>query len=843
MTESTFAAQPRRFGPSPTWARIGVLALFAALAWMRLVHITADPPTDLDWSGGVFFDEGMLAHDARERVLFGRPPVDDWSDVYVSPVLACVKRATFALVGVGIAQVRLIPVAFSLVTLALVYFLAKHAYGWRFGVLATCLLGFGHVFAMFNRVGLTETSVLTVMVLATFFWLEAWARFDYGAGPPALTRASLACFAAAGACAFLSYVWKSYPSFLTVPFVALALLTRRRPVSANQLSPRVACAAAAAIVVGALVVALPWYVFFVRRYAPQIHQAMQFYESQSLPTSFRQLLANVVDLSFFRVFSRDPAMLYLAAGYLGVLIHRAFHAPERLAPFDAFFGLWFVAHFAFDAILNYQPVRYHVPVIPAMCVLMARAIAEGMRLRAIPFPPRMRWAAVPFLWLWLAIFASHLPVPFDALWRQVAGSRAKPLSGAQVLAFWGAAAAVLLIAVTLAGRVLRRRAIALPRVIAILLLGVAPLLVFAVDEGRDYFDWLENPTHLVRDRSHDLGARLHDRWIAGLAAPELALENRLHALHVYPGFFNDRDLFGRFPITHLLLDSHQREQTFYFVTYPEVMRRAALVDAFPLASANFVLLSLVEPYIESSTPMQAAPGDPAAFTASARIANPERGDARDVQLGWTLIPETPPGAESPPPRITGPVSEPVSLAPGSSQDFPIAGTAPPGTSHLLVYALPPHRATLAARFFDHESGAMEPDPNAEFGEAWHTGVAHGRKAYALYGPYLQFGPGRIHTYVRLRAGRKKAAGAIARIEVSRGMGRGVLWSRELGTSELPDDGPYSVHELEYLHDQTQNLEFRVYTFGRADLWVDRVTIEYAPGAMGERTIVVPGGPT
>lgn len=843
MTDSTLETPSPRFGPAPTWARLVVLLLFAAMAWMRLVHIDADPPQDLDWSGGVFFDEGMLAHDARERVLFGRAPVDDWSDVYVSPVLSYLKRATFVLFGVGIAQVRLVPVAFSLATLALVYFLAKHANGWRFGILAMCLLGFAHVFAMFNRVGLTETSVLFVMVLAAFFWLEAWARLDVRTGTATLTNASLVCFAAAGASTFLSYVWKSYPSFLTVPFVALLVLTRRRPTGANQLPPRAAAAAAAAIVLGALLVALPWYVLFVRRYAPQIHQAMQFYESQSIPTSLRQLVANVVELSFFRVFARDPAMLYLAAGYLGLLIHRSFHAPERLVPFDVFFGLWFVAHFAFDAILNYQPVRYHVPVMPAMSILMARAIAEGARLRALPFPPRLRWVAFPFLWIWLALFTSHLPLPFDVLWRQLAGARARPPSGAQVLAFWLVAAAAVLLALTLIGRFVRRREIALPRLVAPALLGVAPLVCFAAIEGRDYLEWVMHPKHLVRDRSHELGARLHDRWIAGLAAPELALENRLHALHVYPSFFNDHDLFGRFPITHLLLDSHQREQTFYFATYPETMRRAVLIDAFPLASANFVLLSLAEPFVERTESPTAVAGDPTSFTASARIVNPPRGDAREVQLGWTLIPETPPGTESPPPRITGPPSEPILLAPGASHDFPIRGVAPPGTSHLLAYVLPPHRATLAARFFDHESGALEPDPDAEFGEAWHTGVAAGRKAYALYGPYLQFGPGRIHTYVRLRSGRKKAAGAIARIEVARGMGRGVLWSRELTSNELVANGPYTVHELEYLHDQTQNLEFRVYTFGRADLWVDRVTIEYAPGAPADGTIVVPSGPT
>ena len=59
-----------------------VLIIFIVLFGLRLIHITADPPANLSWSGGLFFDEGALAHNARNKVLFGEWKLDEWNDFY-----------------------------------------------------------------------------------------------------------------------------------------------------------------------------------------------------------------------------------------------------------------------------------------------------------------------------------------------------------------------------------------------------------------------------------------------------------------------------------------------------------------------------------------------------------------------------------------------------------------------------------------------------------------------------------------------------------------------------------------------------------------------------------------
>ncbi len=815
-------------GPSPAGARWLVIALFGLMALVRLVHIDADPPPDLDWSGGVFFDEGMLAHNARDRVLFGHPPVDEWNDVFVSPVLSYLKWGTLRLLGVGIAQVRIIPIAFSLGILALVYFMAKHAGGWRFGLLTVSLLGFSYLFVMFNRLGLTETSVLFFMVLSAFLWLEGWGRFRRAGDPARLPGSSAAFFVAAGAATFLSYVWKSYPSFVPVPFATLAVLCRRDEQGGRAIEPRAALAAALALAAGVAIVLVPWYALFYVRYAAQIQHAMSFYERQSLPHDLHELAANLGDLSFFRVFFRDPVLLYLSFGFVGVLIHRFFHAPRRLEAFDVFFGLWYVAHFLFDAILSYTPVRYHVPVIPPMCVLAAHALTQGVRSRELRLPPRVGLASFPVLWLWLGCFLAHLPLSLQPIWEHLASDPTQPLPGTTKLAVWLAIAGLLLALDAVAGRRMRRRDLVIPATTALWLLGVAPLAYTGAVQARDYLKWALQPQYQIRDLSRDLGNRFGDAWMAGLAAPELGLENGMHTLHVYKDFFNDRDLFARFPISYLLLDSRQREQYFYYTTYPDAVRPAALLDAFPISYGNFFLLSLVEPELHDLRLDPIELGS-SRFSAHATVANPARGLTRDVRVRWSLVPEPQPKAITPPVAVLGPESAPITLTAGTAVPLDLEGNLSAGPAHLVVFLEPPHRATIEARFFDHQTGILANDPRALDGLAWQSGAAKNRACYSTYGPYLKFGPGRIHAWFRLRAGVPEERGPLARIEIARPGGRGVLLSRNLGPAELPAGADYTTPELDYFHDQYESLEFRVFTFARSDLWVDQVTIEVSPG--------------
>ena len=104
--------------------KAALLILLLALA-ARTVHLTADPPKDLCWSLGVFFDEGVYNHNARNQLLFGEWRLDEWNDFYYSAVSTWVKYEVMRVIGVGRAQIRLISIAYSMLSLLFLYLAAK----------------------------------------------------------------------------------------------------------------------------------------------------------------------------------------------------------------------------------------------------------------------------------------------------------------------------------------------------------------------------------------------------------------------------------------------------------------------------------------------------------------------------------------------------------------------------------------------------------------------------------------------------------------------------------------------------------------------------------------------
>ena len=73
-------------------------------------------------------------------------------------------------------------------------------------------------------------------------------------------------------------------------------------------------------------------------------------------------------------------------------------------------------------------------------------------------------------------------------------------------------------------------------------------------------------------------------YIAGLWSPLATIENRHKALYVGNNWFNYRDTFTKYPVTHLFLwdGNHKEELRFLKRAYPEVMRRARLLKMYKI---------------------------------------------------------------------------------------------------------------------------------------------------------------------------------------------------------------------------------------------------------------------
>ena len=794
-------------------ARAGFALLLALFVGLRLFDLTADPPADLDGSGGIYFDEGMLAQGARNKVLFGSFFQDDWNDLYITPLLSLLKLAVFEVIGVGLLQVRLVAVAFGLGSLLLFYLLLRRGAGRETALLGVTLLGCSHIYGMFNRIGLTETPVCFFMLLAGWLWQEG-----------VLRRRAPWFFFGAGAVGFVAYTVKAFPYF--IPALALASILSWWLLPAEERSrrlsggPREVGLAAAAFVAG---IALPlalWYLFFYRRFAASIDQATAFYRAQQIPRSTDALLKDLVSAPFFRYFTETPVLLAFSVLFIGLGILLWFHRRERLLPLDLFFACWFVAHFAMFAILQYRPVRYYLPIVPPMVAMAARAMLLLGRRSGLRLPERLAFPALALLFPWLAVSIFYgLPQKMALAGAWIGRTPPRLPEGGLAVGSVAGALVVLGLAAVLVRRLGGRTIPVSPRAAAIACIVLPAALSLSIDAS-NWRQWAATRRHVIRDTSREFGAAIPDAYIAGLGATTISLENRNRAIHAHERFFNGNDTFARFPLTHLFMGGRTREVDFWYRRYPAEMKNARVVRAIAVKKEHYYLYSLVDPTVEAVAALNppAGPGGgKAVATITVRNNDPRR--ARDIDGALLLHPA---GGGS---DVVLPAATARSVPAGELAELGVPGPLPPGSWRLLGFVPPPLEHRFEAEYLTHRTGRPVREKRASNSEVWEAAAP----GVAISGPHLRYQPGVLRVSFRLGVA-PPAAGTLAILRVTAERGSLVLAEKRVDAGELGTGGAFAEIALPGIAlDQERFLEFTAETTGAARVSFDLVRVSYYPG--------------
>ncbi len=545
--------------------RAGPWVLLAGLFLLRVAHPRADPPYFLDWSGGLYFDEGAYAHNARNRLLFGEWRLDQWNNMYYSPLHNLLVYLLFAAFGIGFVQERLVPIGLGGLSLCLFYALLRDAFGHPTALVGTVLLGTNYLFLMFGRLGLLEIPLTFAATLTLYAFGKAAAG------------GRLRWFFLAGAASFLVYVFKS----LGVYFVGAALVAAvseglRGPVDRRR-------ARLGAFLGGLGASVLVWLLAFYLPNREAIASIGALWLAQSMPASADQLVTNVLTQPGFVALARTPLTVLVGTAGLLVGLYLLLRARARLHGVEVLAGAWLLGGWAFLALLSYRPVRYYVPLLPPLCLLAARLTVQAFRSPTLEAGVRRDPA------LYLLVFLGSLGVGFSGVvpylrWEVTPAARfalalalAAALTGLAALCFrpWSA-------------RDVRLRA------------GVGWVLaaLLAVAVGQDlyqYWRWYRSPVEGMVRISRELGRLPGPAVIAGLSTPALVLENRHRAIYAgREGWFDATpDLFRRHPdISHLLLATYNDELLWYYRTFPEVMARARLLKTYHVWKTHLFLYSL-----------------------------------------------------------------------------------------------------------------------------------------------------------------------------------------------------------------------------------------------------------
>jgi 4-amino-4-deoxy-L-arabinose transferase-like glycosyltransferase len=802
-------------------ARAGLALLVLIFVGLRLFDLTADPPADLDGSGGIYFDEGMLAQGARNKLLFGSFFQDDWNDVYITPLLSLLKLAVLSVTGVGLLQVRIIAVAFGLGSLLLFYLILRRGAGRETALLGVALLGCNHIYGMFNRIGLTETPVCFFMLLAGWLWQEG-----------VLRRRAPWFFFGAGAVAFVAYTVKAFPYF--IPAVALAGVLAWWLLPAEERSLRRPGAlrevvlAAAAFVAGIVLPLAVWYFAFYRRFAASIEQASAFYRSQQIPRSAGALLKDLIGVPFFRYFTETPVLLVFSVLFIGLGILLWFHRRGRLLPLDLFFACWFVAHFAMFAALQYRPVRYYLPIVPPMAAMAARAMVLLGRRTGLRLPERLAPAALALLFPWLAVSIYYgLPEKLALAGSWLARTPPEITPGRLAIGAVAGSLVALALAAVLAKRLGGRTIPLPPRAAAIACIMLPAALSLGID-ARNWQQWAATRRHVIRDTSREFGAAIPDAYIAGLGATTISLENRNRAIHAHERFFNGNDTFARFPLTHLFMGGRNREVEFWYRRYPAEMKSARVVRAIAVKKDHYYLYSLVDPTVEAVAAADNAGSAAGGTVATVTVRNNDPRYARDI--GGALLLHPIDGSSD----VVIPASSARAVPAGQRVDLGVPGPLPPGSWRLLAFVPPALEHRFEAEYLTHRTGRLVREERASNSEVWEAAAP----GIAISGPNLRYPPGLLRASFRLRV-EGPAGGSVAILRVTADRGRAVLAERRVEAAEIGTAKAFADIALpEVALEQEQALEFTAETVGGAKVEFDLVRVAYTSGVWWREPILV-----
>jgi 4-amino-4-deoxy-L-arabinose transferase-like glycosyltransferase len=546
------------------------LLFFAALFSLRLIHLGADAPKDLDpISPGYIVDPGEYVRNARNKIVTGEWKTGDWGFefMYVTPLPHCISYLVFLLLGTGIAQMNLVPALFSCLILVLVYLILKKTLGPTFALLGVFLLGVNYLLTMFSRVANMTMPMLFFVCLTIYFLTLAQTKkyvFFFWAGV-----SGFICFTVTGI-------------VLTIlPSIVLGMLAYVFFRSGKNL--KVTLTSFGTFALGMAIPCAFWFWLF---YWPNRILFQDFGKdnfARMTPGNWYWVFHNFWTRPLFHL-SNVPIVTLLAVFFLLFLGFAALKTPRELSLPAWISGFWIVSNYPYLSTIWYRPLRHEVLLIFPAILLAIMALFEFSKARYIHKPEKMPLLFYVFFFFWAVFFLSDL---------MILGSL--PLSWKSIQIY-----SLLLLIISLGTTLLLAVVIKfLPRSLKIplpklartaIIAGCVALSVFF--NLKPYLAWARSPRYDIRNMSRDLGKAYDTMSIAGLAAPLVVMENRHAAYGADYQYDKKKDYLQKYHMTHLIIIPYLNEIGPYRKSYPEIMDKARVVAQYPIWKTNFELWEL-----------------------------------------------------------------------------------------------------------------------------------------------------------------------------------------------------------------------------------------------------------
>ncbi len=504
--------------------------LLAALA-LRAVFPLADPP----WRspiGITWHDEGVWAHNARNKVLFGQWQLDRWNPMYVSPVFTALEYISFSTLGVGLWQARSVSILAGVAaTFALAMGLRALATP-SVALAGAVLLAVNFTWVMYSRVALLEATMVAALVAAWSCYARCAQHWRWGVGAALLgllaffTKASAAFFLIALGLDACWTVWRAW---------------RSHPHDASDPALRGAVATLSVLAVGTL---LALAVFVVPYWAEYSFYNLFVYGSRRSSMGVGPLLDRA---SWFPVIHEFFARQWLLSVASLVGLSAVLARYGRATPGERLLASWFLLGTVELVLHDLGNERRYVFLTPAMIGLAALLLIGDRRL----LPPSVgTWSRRQIARV-VPLLVAGLYLCFGSVTRQFLMPDIR--MSVRIAAVAAVVAAALLVATwTRLGPVMSHVGWSTRSgLVALVLIGGFDLVAFG--------QWAAHRTSKNYEASVAVGRLLPPgTLVQGKLANGLALDNRIHPLFIGPGFGNYDDRFSRPDVAWILTYSQPR---------------------------------------------------------------------------------------------------------------------------------------------------------------------------------------------------------------------------------------------------------------------------------------------
>jgi len=480
----------------------------------------------------------MYCHNARNKILFGTWMLDDWNPVLYNAILTGTYYVGFKLFGIHIVTVKVTNILFGLLGVIFLYAAVRRLISESYALSLALLFCLDFYWTMYNRIGLLE-NFSTLFFILSFYFLAKSAKRPWFMGFVGVTVAM----------AVLSKYLFFYFFFTSLLAVLYHSWRQKRWRPAID------------FLAGFFSVLLVWFFSIYLPLSSSFRKIGSGWMELSWPENIGKIFFNLYRNNLPRYMSLIPFFFIAGLIFSAMVLVKLWRKNPPPDILEMFVFLWMVGTFFQMAILNYQPLRYYLVLVPALFFALSLDIKnrdwlqqEAKRAISVFIP-----LSALFYKFWVGLVRP--PSAFFAF-NHILLRIPLYLTLAALFFFW-------------LSKSVRWRKIA--SIYILVSLALASLFIY-------YFQFYRSPSYQLESAAARLRLLPPGSVIMGNEAPRLALETNFRFFVAFEGWFNDEDPFRLFRPTHLLvLDKFWGGELAWIQRrFPDVASRLKLHRRFPI---------------------------------------------------------------------------------------------------------------------------------------------------------------------------------------------------------------------------------------------------------------------